>query len=42
MYILNFNFLTQFGAKIEDEQHFFEVKKGEGNFISSLLIDLEG
>ena len=41
MYILNFNFLAQFGGEIEEEQNFFEVKK-EGNPISPSLIDLEG
>ena len=39
MYIPNFNFLSQLGGDLGEEQHFFEVKRG-GNSISPLLIGL--
>ena len=39
MRIPNFNFVAQFGEKIGEVQHFFEVKK-EKIPISPLLIDL--
>ena len=41
MYIPNFKFLALFGGEIEEEQHFFKVKKGE-IAISPHLIDLAG
>ena len=36
VHLSNFNFLVQFGGKIGEEQHFFEVKKEENLYISPL------